>query len=140
MDALREMIKKHEGLVLHGYKDHLGFLTIGYGRLIDKERGGGITKEEADYLLSNDIAKVKRELARFDWFDDLDSVRQDVLVAMAFQLGVRGLLNFKKTIRHITLGEYADAAHEMLDSTWARQTPKRAMEMSTMMRTGKYPN
>lgn len=140
MSKLHKLIKKHEGLVLHAYQDHLGFWTIGYGRLIDPKRGGGITEQEAEFLLENDLTRVRRELMRFDWFDDLDSVRQELMVAIAFQLGVKGLLNFKKTIRYIILGEYAEAAHEMLDSAWARQTPERAMEMSVMMRTGQYPS
>jgi lysozyme len=33
-------------------------------------------------------------------------------------------------------GDYADAADEMLDSAWARQTPARAQRLAQQMRTG----
>ncbi|MGB0809972.1 MAG: glycoside hydrolase family protein, partial [Candidatus Puniceispirillaceae bacterium] len=55
-DKLIKQLKRHEGLVTHCYQDHLGYNTIGYGRLIEKGMGG-ITEAEADYLLMNDLAK-----------------------------------------------------------------------------------
>jgi lysozyme len=36
-------LRREEGEVLHVYKDHLGYLTIGVGRLIDKRKGGCIS-------------------------------------------------------------------------------------------------
>ena len=50
-----EWLKKEEGVIPHAYQDHLGFWTIGVGRLIDKRKGGGLSADEIDYLLSNDI-------------------------------------------------------------------------------------
>lgn len=130
-------LRGEEGEVLHEYKDHLGYSTIGVGRLIDQRKGGGITAEEAAYLLGNDIDKVTKQLnSRLPWWTKLDDARQGVLVNMAFQMGVDGLLGFKNTLKMIEAGQYESAARGMLQSKWAQQTPSRAKRMAEQMRTG----
>jgi lysozyme len=134
-----EQIKRHEGLVLHAYKDSLGFLTIGYGRLIDKTKGGGISESEAEYLLQNDVSIVLAALHRnIPFFDRLCIPRQAVLMNMAFQLGIAGLMKFKSTLAFIEAGDYENASANMLKSLWAKQTPNRASEMAQQMRTGQW--
>ena len=134
-----EQIKRHEGLVLHAYKDHLGYLTIGYGRLVDQRRGGGITQAEAEFLLQNDINGKLAELKRrLPWFDKLNDARKAVLLNMCFQLGIAGLMSFKNTLAKIEAGDYAGAASNMLKSKWAQQTPRRAQEMAKQMKTGQW--
>lgn len=134
---LTEQLRRDEGEVLSAYQDHLGFWTIGIGRLIDKRKGGGITKDEAAMLLANDIVKFTTALRlRLPWFDKLDEARQGVLANMAFQMGIEGLLGFKNTLGMIERGEYTAAADAMLQSKWAQQTPGRALRLSNQMRTG----
>lgn len=134
---VEERLKVDEGFVPHAYQDHLKFWTLGYGRLIDERRGGGITRQEAEYLLRNDIRKRAAECeSRFEWWDSLDDVRQGVIVCMAFQLGTNGVANFKRMIAAIKVRDYAEAAAQMLDSSWRRQTPDRCERMATMMKTG----
>ena len=134
---LIKQLRRDEGEVLHAYPDSLSYLTIGVGRLIDKRKGGGITAEESAYLLNNDIERTQAELLRrAPWFVELDDARKGVLVAMAFQLGVDGLLGFKNTLEMVQRGDYAGAAAGMLQSLWARQTPERAKRLSAQMLTG----
>lgn len=134
-----DQIKKDEGCVLYAYDDHLGYSTIGYGRLIDRRKGGGISQDEAEYLLNNDIDRVLDELSwKLSWYDTLDDARQAVLLNMAFQLGVAGLLKFKNTLAYIEAGDYENAAANMLKSKWATQTPARAKRMADQMRTGQW--
>lgn len=134
-----DQIRRHEGEVLSAYQDHLGFWTIGVGRLIDKRKGGGISKEESEFLLSNDInTRIAALEQRLPWFNQLDDVRKAVLLNMSFQLGIAGLMQFTKTLTHVQNGEYDLAADGMLKSKWATQTPKRAQEMSNQMRTGQW--
>jgi lysozyme len=134
-----EQIKRHEGLVLHAYKDSLGYLTIGYGRLIDKAKHGGISEGEAEYLLQNDVSIVLAALHRnIPFFDSLCVPRQAVLVNMAFQMGIQGVQKFKKTLTLVEMGLYDEAADNMLKSLWAKQTPNRANEMAEQMRTGQW--
>jgi lysozyme len=61
-----------------------------------------------------------------------------VLINMAFNIGVGGLLKFKNTLAHIRSGQYELAATEMLDSNWARQVHGRAKELALQMRHGTF--
>lgn len=134
---LTKQLRRDEGEVLSAYTDHLGYLTIGVGRMIDKRKGGGITAEESAYLLSNDIDKRQAELLRrAPWMAQLDPARFGVMLNMAFQMGVDGLLGFKNTLAMVKAGDYAGAAAGMLHSKWATQTPARAQRLSTQMRLG----
>ncbi len=134
---IAEQLKRDEGFKLAAYQDHLGYWTIGVGRLIDIRKGGGITAEEAEYLLANDIQRRTKDLSiSLPWFDELDEARKGVLVNMAFQLGTNGLLNFKKTLESVRRGHYVAAANEMLQSKWADQTPMRAERLAKQMMTG----
>lgn len=136
---VKDMLKREEGCVLHAYKDSVGLWTIGYGRLIDKSKGGGITEAEADYLLDNDIFKVTTQLsAAFPWFNGLNEPRKAVLIGMAFQMGMKGLVSFKTSLSNIRDEHYANAAESMRQSLWAKQTPARALRMATQMETGEW--
>ena len=134
---LTKQLRRDEGEVLHVYQDHLGFHTLGVGRLIDKRKGGGITPEESAYLLSNDIDKREAELLRrAPWMANLDPVRFGCLLNMAFQMGVDGLLGFTNTLAKVRAGDYAGAAEGMLFSKWAEQTPERAKRLAKQMKEG----
>lgn len=136
---LAEMLEDEEARVKHAYLDSEGYLTIGIGRLIDKKKGGGLSDDEIDYLLANDIRNKTREVLKaLPWVADLDEVRRNVLIAMSFQMGTDGLLKFVNTLVMVKAERYDSAAKGMLNSLWARQTPKRAVRMAEMMRTGVY--
>lgn len=137
--SIEDQLVRDEGVVLHAYRDHLGYLTIGIGRLIDSRKGGGITKEEAVMLLKNDISKRDKELRKkIPWYSEMDEIRRAVLLNMSFQMGVEGLLKFKNTLELVRTKQYKQAASGMLKSLWARQTPERAKRLSVQMETGKW--
>ena len=116
------------------YEDTQGILTIGVGRNLEDR---GLSEDEVDYLLNNDIKICVEELKRsFDWYDDLDDIRKRVLVDMMFNLGMPRLKGFVKMLEAIESGAWGAAAEEMLDSTWARQVGSRADRLSEMMETG----
>jgi lysozyme len=134
---LIRQLKLHEGVKLKAYKCTADKTTIGVGRNLDDL---GITEEEADYLLANDIDRVKVALSReIPWMTDLDDVRQRVLLDMAFNLGISGLMQFKKTLKAIQDKDFERAGRMMLDSKWATQVGKRADRLSVMMNIGKDP-
>lgn len=136
--ALIAELERDEGRVLHAYQDHLGFWTLGIGRLIDKRRGGGISNAEADYLKRNDIARVRAELdARLPWWRGLDPVRQRAIQNMAFQLGTAGLAKFTTSLGHIQAGRWSSAGAALRKSLWARQTPTRAKRVIAMIESGR---
>jgi lysozyme len=135
--AMTRQLRLHEGERLKPYRCTAGKLTIGVGRNLEDR---GITREEAAYLLANDITTEERELLRaLPWVAQLDEVRQRVLLDMSFNLGLVGLLGFKNTLATIRAGDYSKAAAMMLDSRWASQVGQRAERLSRMMATGKDP-
>lgn len=139
-NPLVRQLRGDEGIEPCAYQDHLGYWTIGVGRLIDRrKKGAGLRPAEIDFMLSNDIADRVAELGRrLPWFSRLDPVRQGVLLNMSFQLGVDGLLGFQQTLGAVERGNYEAAAKHMLESRWAKQTPARAQRMAQQMRTGEW--
>src|SRR5210317_774405 len=147
----------HEGLRLQVYQDTLGIDTIGIGRNLE-DRGiskeeldwmdypsidhvyeWGITEADAVYLAQNDVQIVEDELLNaHSCLDRLDSVRQLVLIDMAFNMGVPRLCLFKKMWAAIHVADFVTAAKEMLDSRWANQVKGRATKLANAMHNGEF--
>jgi lysozyme len=131
-------LRRDEDEVLHVYQDSLGFWTLGIGTLVD-ERKGGIDKEESAWLFQHRFNKKVDELQRaLPWFGTLSEARRGVLVNMSYQMGVAGLLTFKKFLQYLQQGNYEVAAREMLDSTWAKQTSERAKRLSEQVKLDRW--
>ncbi len=158
-----EQLRIHEGCKLKPYQCSQGYMTIGIGRnletnslskeeqlalfgesglnpqdVISRLETRGITIDEAEYLFTNDVEKVETELCERMKLDGHSGVRQAVLLNMGFQLGVTGLFNFKNAISAFESQDYEECAKQMLDSLWARQTPKRAEELAGQMRSDEW--
>jgi lysozyme len=132
-ELLRSQLERHEGLRLHPYHDTVGKLTVGYGRNLDDV---GITRDEADFMLDNDIEQVELQLETVDEYVGLDQVRQTVVANMAYNLGFHGLMQFSRMWKAIGRRDYDSAAREMLDSRWSKQVGNRAVELARIMRIG----
>ena len=134
METIEQMLIRHEGMMLKPYICPAGKMTIGVGRNLEDT---GITKDEAMAMLRNDIVRIAGELiTSLPWVAKLDRPRYDVMINMAFNLGTAGLLKFEKFLYHMEQKQFSEAAKEMLDSKWAKQVPKRAYELSSMIRIG----
>lgn len=131
---LRDELTRDEGLRLKPYRCTAGKLSIGVGRNLDDV---GISKSEALAMLDADIERTAAELdRRLPWWRHLDEVRQRVVLNMAFNLGVSGLIGFRRTLAAISAGKFEDAASEMLRSKWAEQVGERAQRLAAMMARG----
>lgn len=152
-EDLTAQLKRHEGFRSRPYRDTAGHMTIGHGRNLDaigiraceKEMFGGrevvrrVTREHAAVMLHNDIqAALSEGTRRFPWIANLDAVRQDAFINLAFNMGAGKLARFKKTLAAAERGDWDEAARELLDSNYARQVGDRAVELSEQLRTGKY--
>lgn len=132
MKDLLEKIKHHEGFVEHVYDDSLGIPTIGYGFAI---KDLVLDEDIAEEILIRKLEKLKRNANyRFQWLEDMPQEVQEVVLNMCYQLGITGVSKFRKAISALQEGEWQEAADEMLDSLWARQTPNRAEELSNIVR------
>lgn len=104
--------------------------------LIEEFRVSGITEAEAMYLLDNDINDFNIELnSKLEWLKDKPDDVKRVLLNMAFNLGVNGLLKFKTTLHLIKEGKYKDASKQMLNSLWAKQVKGRAVRLSNILKS-----
>lgn len=131
-------LRRDEGVVPHAYQDHLGFWTIGVGRLVDKRKGGRLTDEEIDYLLTNDINECIADLQSLPAWQAVkdDPVRARALLNMRFQLGGAGLRGFKNSLAYIAAKNWKQAAANLRKSKWFQQTPQRAGRVIKMIETG----
>jgi lysozyme len=130
---LIDILKRDEGVRLFPYKDTVGKWTIGVGRNLDDV---GISLDEAEYLLRNDIRKVEADARKYPWYAGLNDARKAVVLSMIFNMGAEGFAGFKNTIASIAAGNYEDAASRMLRSKWSSQVGNRAVRLAAMMRTG----
>lgn len=138
-DRILQILRRHEGVKNHVYLDHLGYETIGVGRCIKEDVGLGLSEDEIDYLLTNDVNRCISELGKsFPWFSDLDNARRDAMINLCFQLGITKLLKFKNFLAEMAEGNYELAGPHLLDSLYAKQTPARANEIAEMIVSGKY--
>ena len=124
---LIEDLKQEEGFEGVVYKCSEGFDTIGYGTRLP------ITKEEAtlllEYRLNKTIGVVKSSLYYLNIHDEA----WDILYNMGYQMGLEGLLKFKKMIKALENQDYYNASIEMKSSLWAKQTPNRANRLIDRM-------
>jgi len=131
---LKELLIQDEGFRQFPYKDSVGKLTIGIGRNIEDR---GISQDEAEYLLNNDINHCLNDLeVSLPFFKDLDEPRKIVLLNMCFNVGIPTLMQFRKMRDAIEKHDYAEASKQMLDSTWAKQVGHRADRLAYIMEVG----
>ena len=144
MEDLIEMLKRHEGeVVTNGrhliYKCPAGYWTLGIGRNVDVNGGLGLSDDEVDYLLENDIARVIKELSlEYSWFADLDDVRRDAMIDISFNLGATILRKFVLALDAMERADYQTASKEFLNSNWSRTVKGRSVELASMIATGEY--
>ena len=146
-EMLSKQLMRDEGIIPHAYKDSLGFLTIGVGRLIDVRKGGGLTREEILHLLHNDILKhTKAVMNHLPWADPsvIGAARFAGLVNMHFQLG-DGLWKFPKMLAALERKDYEEAYKQAIETNpaiigdeWPEQTPKRAQRIAEQLRTNQW--
>ena len=140
-EELKEQIKEHEGFVPRTYKDSLGKRTIGFGHLCvepeqwddDKE----YTREELERVFDNDFEEALKNAESLIGERSINFIAKQVIIEMVFQLGIGGVGKFKKMWSALDNEDYGEASFQMMDSLWAKQTPKRAEKLSHKMRSAK---
>ena len=129
---LIDQLVLHEGVRHKVYTCPAGKLTIGVGRNIEDL---GLSDDEIYYLLKNDIRRCDEELTNaFRFYKDLDSVRKDAMINMAFNIGISRLRGFKMALKLMETKEYSEASMEFLDSLWASQVGQRALDIAHMIK------
>ena len=157
IDFTKNRLKKWEGRVgkaviepyqlEYEYEDKDGktikvkedFFTGGYGHRIlkgEKVPEEGYTEQYWEGVFDKDFETAYDGALKL-LGKDANAKALGVLTEMIFQIGYDGVANpdtgFDKTLTYMKNGLWELASVEMLDSTWAIQTNRRAVELSKLM-------
>ena len=146
IDKLKSELTLEEGDRLTAYRDTEGILTVGIGHNCISSPVNGvnapgdtITADQEQALFVSDCDDAIKELdEHLPWWSQLDDVRQNVLLDMCFNMGIRTLLTFNHTLDFIEAGDWPNAVKGMQSSRWAKQVGKRATRLEAMMSTGEW--
>ena len=127
LDSLVSELKTDEGFEPRVYTCSALKLTVGYGWNLESI---------ATELLKHAAMEKIAQLSNYQWFCELNDNRQLAIANMAFNIGVNGVLKFKKMIVAIKAKDYDLAAKEMQDSKWFNQVGNRAVRLVNVMRWG----
>lgn len=140
---IEKLLRFEEGLSFDAYYCSEKYPTIGIGWKI-----GGKNQPLEDFKfmqISEEAAlaqckSMANEIALnlhciIESWQELSEARQAVLISMAYQMGLAGLMKFKKMIAAIEVGDFVEAAQEGMNSRWANQTYARANRHMRMMLT-----
>tara|TARA_R110000803_G_C11989465_1_gene321807 strand:+ start:26026 stop:26364 length:339 start_codon:yes stop_codon:yes gene_type:complete len=106
-------------------------LTIGYGTNLEDR---GITEGEALHILNNDLKNIKELMSANGLTGFMTDNQEAAIIDMAYNLGWKGLMKFKRMILAVKCGDYELAATEMLDSKYARDdVPARAQRNANLL-------
>lgn len=147
IDEIVRKVKIYEGYSDEPYKCPADKWTIGYGYNYE-DRGfaaqyiteiikNGFTEGLADILVKQDVLNCYEACEKnIKGFNDLDNNRRAVIVDMCYQLGLSGLLQFRKMLNAIAVHDYETASEEMQDSRWYKQSGRRSIANVKQMLTG----
>lgn len=133
LQILRARLTRTEGRRNRPYTDTVGKVTIGIGHnLTDK----GITDEIVELLFSQDVTEAAQAASTLPVYNNLDPIRQTVLIDMVFNMGLESVVDFRNTLSYLQRSDFDGAADQMLLSKWAKQVGSRAIELANIIRTG----
>tara|TARA_R110002033_G_scaffold52067_6_gene99169 strand:+ start:1962 stop:2375 length:414 start_codon:yes stop_codon:yes gene_type:complete len=136
MNKLIEQLKIHEGFRSNVYTCSGGKKTCGYGRNLEDI---GISEEEAEMLLKNDIYEATNQLLNaFPWMATFSDARISAMINFTFNVGIGTVRKFSNTIEYLKNEDWEAAADEMMDSKWAEQVGDRAIQITEQIRTGRW--
>ena len=136
MNKLIEQLKIHEGFRSNVYTCSGGKKTVGYGRNLEDI---GISEEEAEMLLKNDIYEATNQLLNaFPFMATFSDVRISAMINFTFNVGIGTVRKFSNTIEYLKNEDWDAAADEMMDSKWAEQVGDRAIQITEQIRTGRW--
>jgi len=107
-----------------------GNLTIAVGVNLEV----GLDNEEIDWLSRRRIGKLENALASYQWYRGLDPARQSVLLDIAFNQGVGGLLHYPHMLAAIQQQDWKQAAIECHAAD--QRLDKRYADLAKILLTG----
>lgn len=138
------MLAKEEGFRAKPYYCSENYPTIGYGEKIgekyealpDIETTEPIAYRKMVGMIEVNEKTLLNNPDLYRCYFHLNDARKAVMLSIVYQIGIYGLLKFKKLLAALETADYSKAADEMLNSLAARQTPKRWLRNAEQMRLG----
>lgn len=116
----------------------VGNPTIGHGRLITS--GNGLSDEEADYLLANDVAAAQADAAKLPAFACLNQAQRDALTDIDFNVGGATIRDFQTFLGLLARRQPVAAAQDLRGTLWYRQVGpnpgERGWRIAQILETG----
>ncbi len=146
MSNIVKILNYEEGYKDRPYIDTEGYPTVACGVKIGPKGAPlsnytfTVPREVGDVWLESFVASTIKKMNEnpliISAMKACNQERKDILISMAYQMGVQGLAGFKNTLAMVASGNFSGAASGMLSSKWAKQTPNRANRHAEVMRTG----
>ena len=139
IERLKKQVIANEGMRKTAYKDTLDNWTTGVGHLIrlpdeeyliEKE----LTDIEVDQIFTTDLNQAIDDARKFIDADTIPEEAFEVVIDMAFNLGLPRLMKFQNFQQALNEKDYKRASREMLDSVWEKQLPNRSKRLAKQMR------
>jgi lysozyme len=131
VDKLNKLIEQDEGFRQFPYHDTKGLLTIGYGFNLESD---GLPRPIADLWLDWKLSAIETELnAALPIYAQLNDTRKIVLLNIAFNCGVQGLMAFRHMVAALQVNDFENASKEILNSELA---PNRRERLAYLMEKG----
>jgi len=148
MSHIDDLLYFEEGYTQWVIYDSLGYPTIGIG----KKLGPKYTPLDVyNFNVPLDVAKawvtadckglvynLQNDARTKEAWNHCNEARQDVLIAMSYQLGFEGVCGFHNMLSAIEADDFQRAHDEMIDSVWHGQTENRCEREADVMELGTY--
>lgn len=148
MSQIIPILNYEEGYREKPYLDTLGYPTVAGGIKIGPQGASlanytfsvprAIGDAWKQVIVNSTIAEMQNYQNIAAALKQCNPAREDILISMAYQMGVPKLSKFAKSLLFISNADFINGSKEMLDSVWARQTSARARRHAEVMRTGTY--
>ena len=146
LERLQKQLEVEEGKKNIAYKDSKSIWTVGIGHNIQERP---ISDLAIKIIFEEDVDTVVKLLNKYlPWWKNLDTVRQNALINLGFNLGVgpsvedsQGkLLEFKNSLKSLECGDYIKSGDGFSNSLWYRQVGVRGKRVVEMIKTGEWPS
>lgn len=110
--------------------------TVGHGFTGGTTLHSKMSRILSERKLEEKILEEENKLLNaLPWFAETSFVNKTVLINMAFNMGLKGLLAFRNTLAYFRAKSYTQAAANMRKSLWYKQVPSRASELARRVET-----
>lgn len=140
INRLKKSLIKHEGVRYAPYRDTENNLTIGVGHLIPKDQEQkflnrkDLNNAEVDAIFMTDLRIAIEDANKFIKEDSIPEEAFEIVVEMAFNLGLPRLLTFVNFRKSLQDQDFIKASLDMKDSKWYRQVKTRGVNLVERMR------